>query len=128
MNWIEQSYPIGSTIQVPHPDLGDWMEAEVVNHYLARPDPNRPNLHLQGLVVRFEDGVYMLVDSAFLAEEDNTTITLSEAASVSEIPYSTLAEWAREKKLLARQSGSIWLTTRQALDEAIARLRPQKGE
>ena len=42
-------------------------------------------------------------------------ITLTEAATIYDIPYSTMAAWAREGKLDARKSAGIWLTTHRAL-------------
>jgi hypothetical protein len=59
---------------------------------------------------------------------DSAAITLTEAHEISGIARSTLNEWARLSKLDAWLSGSVWLTTRQALSETIERLRPQKGE
>lgn len=57
-------------------------------------------------------------------------ITLAEAAALYPIAYSTLAEAAREGRLQARQSGATWLTTREAVDRAIAegKLRPRKSK
>jgi excisionase family DNA binding protein len=69
--------------------------------------------------------------AAFLGQDDLRPvdiITLTEAHDISGVGRSTLNEWAREGELSAWQSGRIWLTTRQALSEAIERLRPQKGE
>lgn len=55
-------------------------------------------------------------------------ITLAEVAELYPVAYSTLAEAAREGRLQARQSGATWLTTREAVDRAIAegKLRPRK--
>jgi excisionase family DNA binding protein len=69
--------------------------------------------------------------AAFLGQDNLRPvdiISLTEAHEISGVARSTLNEWARLGKLDAWQSGRTWLTTRQALDEAIGRLRPQKGE
>lgn len=42
---------------------------------------------------------------------DLLPLALAEAASIYNMPYSTLAEFARDGKLAARQSGKTWITT-----------------
>jgi hypothetical protein len=46
-------------------------------------------------------------------------LTLSEAADLYPVAYSTLAQYAREGKLEARRSGATWLTTRWGVEKAI---------
>ena len=46
-------------------------------------------------------------------------ITLSEASQKYNIPYPTLAEWARTNKLDSRKSGGTWLTTPQAIERLL---------
>ncbi len=55
-------------------------------------------------------------------------ITLSEAAQLYPLAYSTLAEAVREGRLESRRSGRVWLTTRAAIERAIAegKLRPRQ--
>jgi len=55
-------------------------------------------------------------------------VTLPEVADLYPLAYSTLAQAVREGRLQARQAGKIWITTRAAVEEAIAegRLRPRR--
>ena len=56
-------------------------------------------------------------------------ITLTEAAELYPLAYSTLAQAAREGRLECRRSGpKTWITTRAAVEEAIAngKLRPRQ--
>ena len=55
-------------------------------------------------------------------------MSLSEAADLSGLAYSTLAQAAREGRIEARRSGATWLTTRVAIKEAIEKghLKPSK--
>jgi hypothetical protein len=54
-------------------------------------------------------------------------LTLSEAADIYPLAYPTLAQAAREGRIEAEQHGSVWLTTRSAIEKAIEKgnLRPR---
>ena len=58
---------------------------------------------------------------------DNQTMTLREAAHRYGLAYSTVAQAVREKRLAARKSAGVWLTTERAMEDAIdqRRLRPR---
>lgn len=131
--WIIEKYPIGAIVVVPHPFTGELDEAEVVNHYDGPPSPGSPARHILGIVVRHSaDGITQWIDGAYLDEDggdrDEETVTLTEAASLYPLAYSTLAQAAREGRIEARQSGpKTWITTRAAIEYAIAngKLRPR---
>jgi len=59
--------------------------------------------------------------------EMREAITLEEAAQRYQMAYSTLAQAVRENRLEARRSGRTWLTSRQAVEVALAagKLRPR---
>lgn len=128
--WIEEKYPVGSIIVIPHPFTSELDEAEVINHYTGRPHPDVPSNRVLGIVVRHSDDIIHSIDGSFLDEdgEDAITITLSEAAIIYPLAYSTLAQAAREGRIEARQSGpKTWITTRASIEQAIAegKLRPR---
>jgi hypothetical protein len=58
----------------------------------------------------------------------NDTITLAGAAKLYPLAYSTLAQAAREGRLACTRSGSTWLTTLTAIEQAIedGSLRPRE--
>lgn len=58
-----------------------------------------------------------------------SVVTVSEAASILNLSYNSLAKAAREGRIQARQSGSVWLTTINAVKAAIeaGTLRPREG-
>lgn len=61
--------------------------------------------------------------------EYDDPLTLSEATAIYPLAYATLAQAAREGRIKAHRSGpKIWLTTRAAIEEAIAegKLRPRR--
>jgi len=59
--------------------------------------------------------------------EYDDPLTLSEAAAIYPLAYATLAQAAREGRFEAEQHGSVWLTTRSAIEKAIeqGKLRPR---
>ncbi|MBU2177564.1 MAG: helix-turn-helix domain-containing protein [Gammaproteobacteria bacterium] len=62
------------------------------------------------------------------AEAMQALISLSEAAEYCGLAYSTLAQAIREGRLKGRRAGpKTWLTTRQAIEDAILshKLRPR---
>jgi excisionase family DNA binding protein len=48
-------------------------------------------------------------------------ITLKEAAALGELSYSHLRRLARTGEIWAKKFGTTWLTTKQAVDEYLAR-------
>lgn len=56
------------------------------------------------------------------------TKTLAELSQKLDLSYNSLSKAAREGRLQARQSGATWLTTIQAVEQAIesGHLRPRK--
>ncbi len=63
-----------------------------------------------------------------MAPELSDVLTLREAASLYPLAYATLAQAAREGRIEARKSDGTWLTTKQAIENAIeqGKLRPRK--
>jgi excisionase family DNA binding protein len=57
-------------------------------------------------------------------------MTITEAAEYVGLAYSTLAQAAREGRVDAWRSGATWLTTVEALEEALeaGRIRPRRKE
>ena len=74
----------------------------------------------------------ILTESCERSAVSDTTITIREAADLCGMSYYTLAQAAREGRIKARKSGDVWLTTREAISEAIKegklRPRPRKQE
>ena len=62
-----------------------------------------------------------------MTQDLSNVLTLREAARLYPLAYSTLAQAAREGRLPARKSNGTWLTTKQAIEEAIqaGRLQPE---
>jgi len=62
------------------------------------------------------------------ASVSDKAITLAEATRLFPLACSTLAEAAREGRIVARKSGHTWLTTEEAVRDAIQRgaLRPRR--
>lgn len=50
--------------------------------------------------------------------------SLSALSGKMDIPYDTLAKYAREGKILARKSGGVWLSTMRAIEAA--EIKPRK--
>lgn len=57
----------------------------------------------------------------------DTPILLSRAAQYAQVAYSTLAQAAREGRILSWRIGADWFTTQRAIDQAIqdGALRPR---
>lgn len=57
-----------------------------------------------------------------------SVVTVSEAASILKLSYDSLVKAAREGRIQARQSGSVWLTTIKSVETAIeaGTLRPRE--
>jgi hypothetical protein len=98
-------------------DTSEACEAHEAMERLLQVDADAQERPLIGYLSALELAAYVGLNEA--------AITLTEAHEISGIARSTLNEWAREGKLNAWLSGRIWLTTRQALDETVERLRPQ---
>ncbi len=67
MNWITKNYPVGSKIEVPHPGTPHNQPCEVTAHTVdnvSHPMSKGPT----GIMVQFEDGVYIEVDQGYLNE------------------------------------------------------------
>jgi len=60
--------------------------------------------------------------------DSDLLISLTEAAAIVPLAYSTLAQAAREGRIMVRRSGATWLTTRFAIQAAIdsGKLRPRE--
>jgi len=66
MNWIKENYKVGETIEAPHPRLNENQKAIITTLTV---DPlNFPKAATSGVMVRFNDGVYMEIDSGYLRE------------------------------------------------------------
>ena len=68
MNWITKNYPKGAMIEVPHPAAPHNQPCQVVNHTVdnvSRPMSKGPT----GIIVEFDDGVYIEVDQGYLNED-----------------------------------------------------------
>jgi hypothetical protein len=80
-------------------------------------------LHCQGREVYLGPEGFLVVDEGEPVPEGAQVVafelTLSEAADLYPVAYSTLAQYAREGKLEARRSGATWLTTRWGVEKAI---------
>jgi hypothetical protein len=77
-------------------------------------------------ILQNQNGGNMLNVTTVTIEQINERLplALAEAAELYDLPYSTLAEWAREGKIKARQSGKTWITTPEAV-ERFKRCDPQ---
>jgi len=126
MSNLLENYPIGTTIEVPHPFTGKLDIARVINHYDGPPHQGDPKRITLGVVVRHSDGICQWIDGSYL-DEDGDPITLSAAAELYPLAYPTLAQAAREGRIQARRSGRTWLTSRTAIEHAIKEgtLRPR---
>jgi hypothetical protein len=68
-NWITKNYPKGSQILVPHPSVPYNQPCVVVNHTVD--NVSRPIMSKgpTGIMVRFDDGVYIEVEQGYLNED-----------------------------------------------------------
>ena len=83
--------------------------------------------HVDGKMVGGDQSLFRYLVESFNLDRF-IPLTLMGAAERFNIPYSTIAQAAREGRLPARRETGTWLTTGDAVQNAIAdgRLRPRR--
>lgn len=67
-SWLRQHYKIGQIIKAPHPANNEMRDAKITNFTVdksANSFSNNPN----GIMVQFEDGVFMEIPMGLLNED-----------------------------------------------------------